>query len=261
MSGYVEPVSRKEGMSFGRRTHWYVDGKGQKIPGVTTILKKGLPKPALVGWGIRTVAEYAVDRWKELEEKPVSERLKELKGSPYADRDAAANRGQDVHRLAEQLVRGEQVDVPEELVGHVESYVRFLDDWEPKPLLAEATVYHLEYGWAGTLDLVAEVPDGRTLLMDLKTSRSGVFGEVAYQMAMYRWSSHYVDATGEPKPMIPVDDAVVVHVRADGYSVVPVRTDDSVLREARYIARVARAAEACKDYIGEELLAPALEVA
>lgn len=254
---YTEPVRRVDSTTrFGKPTHHYVDGGGQRIPGVTTLLSEGMPKPALVGWGIKSVAEYAIDHWDELADAEISERLKTLKGAPYADRDKAARRGTEVHALAEQLVNGEEVDVPPELAGHVASYVDFLDTWKPEPVLVEATVYNLKIGFAGTLDLIARVPDGRTLLMDLKTNRSGIYGETAYQLALYRAATHYIDADGNAQPMIEVDDVVVVHVRADGYDVVPLRCDEQVLLEARYIARVALASKNCRGYVGDPLLAP-----
>lgn len=246
---FVEPVRRVDTMRYGKPSHHYVDGNGARIPGVTTILSGGMPKPALVGWGIRTVAEYAIDRWDELAAKPPSERLKELKGSPYADRDAAANRGTEVHALAEQLVQGIEVDVPDALAGHVESYVRWLDDYQPEPVLVERTCYHLGYGWAGTFDSILRFPDGRLLLCDIKTS-NGVYGETAYQLAAYANSTHYLDDAG-PQPMPEVAGCAVIHVRADGCDLFPVTVDDQVLLEMRYIARVALAADRCKTYIGE----------
>ena len=253
---YIPPVRRVETKRYGKPSHHYVDGAGRKLPGVTTLISDGMPKPALIGWGIKSVAEFAIDHWDELAEMPLSERLKKLKGSPYADRDAAARRGTEVHALAEKLLLGQEVPVPEELAGHVDAYVKFLDQWQPEPVLAESTVYNLEFGWAGTLDLVARFPDGRTLLCDVKTTRSGVFGEVAYQLAAYRYSTHYLDADGAPHPMPEVDGCAVIWVRSDGYDLIPVRADWAVLTEFRHIARVARAAADCKSYVGEALPAP-----
>lgn len=257
---YIEPVRRVDSTTrFGKPTHHYVDGNNQRIPGVTTILSDGMPKPALVGWGIKSVAEYAVDHWTELDGKAPSERLSTLKGSPYADRDRAARRGTEVHALAEQLVHGQEVDVPEELAGHVDAYVRFLNDWEPAPVVTETTVYHLAYGYAGSLDLIADFADGKRRLVDVKTTRSGVYGETAYQLAAYRFAEKYLDADGQAQPMLEVDECAVIHVRADGYSLIPVRTDEQVLREFRHIGRVARAAADCRSYVGAplELAVPA----
>lgn len=249
-----EPVTRRDGKSYGKPTHWYVDATGARIPGVTTILSDGMPKPALIAWAGNTTAEYAVNNWDDLSSKKVAERLKELKGARYAEKDRAAKRGTEVHALAERLTRGDMVDVPEELAGHVESYVRFLEDWDPAPILTETTVYHRRFSYAGTLDLVAELCDGRTWLLDVKTTRSGVYGETAYQLAAYRYADRYLDpVTGEPRDMVPVDACGVIWVRADGYDLIPVRVDEQVLTEFRHIHVVARAQSACKDYVGEAL--------
>lgn len=256
--GFTAPIRRREGKSFGRATHWYVDANGLKVPGVTTILKDGIPKPALVGWGIKSVAEYALDHWDDLAGLAPSERLKTLKGAPYADRDAAAQRGTEVHALAERLVRGEEIDVPDELAGHVESYVRFLDDWDPQPVLVERTVVNYAIGYAGTLDLVADL-GGRRLLLDVKTNRSGVYGDVAFQLAAYRYAEHYVAEDGTEPVMPEVDGAGVIHVRADGYDLVPVEAGPRQFTEFRHIARVARAVEASRGYVGEALTPPTTE--
>lgn len=254
MSAFVEPVKRVDGTTrYGKPTHHYVDGENRRIPGVTTLLDQGMPKPALVGWGIKSVAEYAIDHWDELADAGVSERLNTLKGAPYADRDHAARRGTEVHNIAERLVHDEEIDIPPELAGHVAAYVDFLDTWKPEPVLVEATVYHLTYGWAGTLDLIADFPDGKRRLCDVKTTRSGVYGETAYQLSGYRYAEKYIDADGTPQPMLEVDECCVIWVRADGYSLIPVRTDDEVLKEFRHVARVAKAAEACRGYVGEAL--------
>ena len=45
---------------YGRKEHWYEYGTNFS-PSVTGILRAGWPKPALVGWGIKTVAEWAAN--------------------------------------------------------------------------------------------------------------------------------------------------------------------------------------------------------
>jgi hypothetical protein len=236
------------------RGHSYVDtDTGEKVPSVTGILGDGLPKPALINWAANTTAEYAVDRWDELGELSLSKRLNELKAARYADRDSAANRGTLVHKLAERLAHGEEVDVPDELRGHVESAVRFLDDWDMQPIVTEAVVVNYSHRWAGTLDAIADLADGRRWLLDWKTNRSGPFGDTAFQLCAYRNAEVYVDTDGTEKPMLPVDATGVVWLRADGYELFPYETGPAVYREFRYIQQVAAAAERCKDYRGEAL--------
>lgn len=239
------------------RNHHYVDADGNRVPGVTTILSNGIPKPALINWAANITAEYAVDHFDELAFMSPSERLKALKAARYADRDAAARRGTDVHKLAEQLVAGAEIEVPDALAGHVEQYVRFLDDWQPQPILNEVTVVSFRHGWAGTLDLVAEFPTRDTIaLCDLKTSRSGIFAETAWQLAAYRHADIYIDADGAERPMPTVDEVLAIHVRADGYSLIPVTAGAAEYRTFRYAQQIAAAVDAGRDLIGEELTPP-----
>jgi len=248
--------------NYGKGHSYYLDG--DKIPGVTAVLSDGLAKPALINWAAKAVAGYAVDNWDTIAELKLSERLKTLENAHYADRDAAGKRGTEVHKLAEALNAGKQVAVPDELAGHVESYVRFLDDHDIRVVLAESSVVYLkpQNEYAGTLDLVADFPalrhEGRPrrLLCDVKTARSGVFPDNALQLAAYRYATSYLDGA-DLKPMPEVDGCAVIHVRADGYSLVPVEAGPAEHRFFLYCRQLWRwQNEASKTVIGEELAPP-----
>lgn len=238
------------------RGHHYVDANNLRVPGVTTILSGGLPKPALINWAATATAEYAVDHWDELLKLDPSKRLKKLQGARYEERDTAANRGTEVHAVAERLARGEEVDVPDTIAGHVEAYVQFLDEFQPVPVLLEATVFSHRHGYAGTLDAIFEIPAlGQTLLCDIKTNRSGIFGETAAQLAGYRYADVYVDDTGE-HPMIEVDGCAAIHVRADGYSLIPVTAGRQQHRALLYAAQVKRFVDESRDLVGDPITPP-----
>lgn len=252
MSSFTPPIRRID----TAKGHRYEDADGRKVPGVTTILSNGLPKAALINWAANATAEAAVDQWDELTELSPSKRLNELKKARYADRDKAARRGTEVHRIAEHLIKGEEVEVPDEIAGHVEAYVSFLDAFQPSPVLVEAVVMSHKYGWAGTLDLIADFPTlGKRLLVDVKTTRSGVFGETALQLAGYRYADTYLDGDAE-RPMLAVDGCAVVHVRADGYDLVPVTADEVQLRGLRYVKCVAEFVDTSRDLIGNPVPPP-----
>lgn len=280
MTRFVGPIQR---VNRGRG-HSYVDQNGAKVPGVTTILGAGIPKPALMDWGPRVTAEYAVDHWDELGKMSPSARLEKLKKARYADRDAAANKGTRVHSLAEQLVAGKQVKVPDDIAGHVESYVAFLDQWDPQPLLIEAVVMSHQHGYAGTLDLGAHF-DAQQLLdcgiadddlqlaavlgqlsdrgepalaiLDVKTSRSGIFGETALQLAGYRFADVYVDRDGAEQPMPEFHLALALHVRGDGYDLYPMTAGLEQHRELLYAREVGVfVTERSRGYVGPALLNP-----
>lgn len=250
---YRAPIRRKE----TARGHYYVDADNQRVPGVTTILSGGLPKPALINWAANATAEYAVDHWADLGDLSPSQRLKKLQGARYEEKDRAANRGTEVHALAEKLVRGEEIEVPEPLVGHVESYVQFLDEFQVQPVLIEVTIVSHQYGYAGTLDLIADFPTlGKRLLVDLKTNRSGIFGETALQLAGYRFADTYVDENGDEQPMIEVDGCAAVHVRADGADLIPVTAEEKQLRQLRYAQQIAEFDKHSRDLVGSPVPPP-----
>lgn len=240
--------------NYGRGHAYYLDG--QKLPGVTTILGDGLAKPALINWAAKTVAGYAIDNWADLTLEKPSERLKVLEKAHYADRDAAGKRGTEVHHLAEKLSKGEEVTVPDELAGHVDAYVRFLDDFDPQVVLTETPVVSLTaWPYAGTFDLIADFPGlNQRLLCDVKTARSGVFPDNALQLAAYRYATHRPGPGDELLPMPEVDGCAVIHVRSDGYSLVPVQAGPAEHRFFLYCRELWRwQNEASKEIVGEEL--------
>ena len=242
-----------------RNGHSYkVDG--EKYDGVTTLLGKGLPKPALINWAANTTAGYAVDHWDELSEEPVSKRLDILKKARYADLDQAARRGTEVHSLAEELVQGHEVEIPEAIAGHVESYVKFLDDFEPEPILVESVVAHRKWKYCGTLDLVARI-NGEVWILDVKTTRSGIFPEVALQVASYRHAEVYLGADGEEHPMaeLGITRGGAIHVRADGYDLIPLDTSEKVFTAATRVFWLARLQDEMDAWRGDEIHAPAKE--
>lgn len=250
-------------MTLARRNHgrghsYLLDG--EKVPGVTTILGAALPKPALIEWAGKTTAAYAVDRWDELAVLPPSKRLNELNGARFADRDAGARRGTEVHRLAEALVAGEEVTVPDELAGHVASYVAFLDAWEPEPVVVEAVIANRAVGYCGTVDLVADMRGDRWLL-DVKTARSGIFGETALQLCAYARAEVYLDAEGEEQKMaeLGIERIGGIHIRGDGWDLRELRGDDEVWNTFRHVRWLARHIEEMRDWVGPALELPETE--
>ena len=203
------------GLKFNPGNHSYrLDGK--PVPGVTTIIGKGLPKPALAYWSARTVAEYVadnpdgVDHLRAMGRGPM---VAALKGIPWQRRDEAAIRGTEVHTLAEHVVHGEPVEVPEHLAPVVEGYAHFLDAHDVQPILVEARLANRAEWYAGTADLFATL-DGEPWLLDLK-SGSGIYGNFALQLAAYAKAEFYADDDGE-RPIPDVAGIAAVHVTDAG---------------------------------------------
>lgn len=252
-------------MTIARRNHgaghsYTIDG--EKVPGVTTILREAFPAPALMEWAGRTTAAYAVDYWDELAALPPTRRLARIDRARFEDRDNAARRGTEVHRLAERLVAGEEVDVPEELAGHVEAYVGFLDAWKVEPVLVEATVGHRAVRYCGTTDLVADMRAGGAVerwLLDVKTARSGIFAESALQCCAYARAEVYLEGDGTERPMadLGIERVGAIHVRADGWDVRETAWDDDVWTFFRHLAWLQRRLEDTKHWVDRPLAVPA----
>lgn len=234
---------------------------------VTTIIGGGKPKPALLPWGIKATAEYAVrhvDRLAAMvraadgDPDALAGVVTWLKGAPYRDRAAKADIGTTFHAVAEaHALDKPRPAVPPDvapLVPHLETFLR---DWRPVFEMAEATVYSVAESYAGTLDAIAVMGDPpRRYLLDYKTG-ADVYDEVALQLAAYARAEAVYVAPGITAPLPAVDGAAVVHVTADGYRLVPVDIGDDAWRAFRHVREVFRWQEiVSKSVLGEPLAAP-----
>lgn len=227
------------------RNHAYFFGD-HKVPGVTTIIGVR-DKANLKGWAAGVAAEVVANNAKakdghleidgdalwadlrELDEKlPIKPSLPKLvdglKWRHNKTRDAAANRGTEVHGLAEKLTDGAQVNVPDALVGHVDAYIAWWEQWQPTETVSEFSCGSRLYGgWGGTGDLICTIDGLGRCLVDIKTGASGVYGDTALQLAGYRYSEVILDADGNEAPMPEVDWCGVLWLRADGFDFYPYR--------------------------------------
>lgn len=249
-------------LKFNANVHRYwLDGK--PIPGVTTLIKGGLPAPALVYWSAKSVAEWVADHPDECESLRSMGRYKmvaALKETPWETRDTAAVRGTEVHVLAEKLIKGEEVEIPPHLTGHVDGYVRYLDTFEPTPILTEKSCANRQHRYAGRFDLIAEI-DGTVWMLDNKTSRA-IYGDNALQVDAYRNAEFYVE-DDDPDTEIPMPEGIerlgILHIREDGTDLIPVDSTGQPFRTFLHCAWVAKQKDAIKGFIGDPIPAPVKE--
>ncbi|WP_440102463.1 hypothetical protein [Glutamicibacter mishrai] len=210
-------------LTFNEASHRYkLDNK--PVTGVTTILGGGIPKPALIWWAPGVVAKWVTDpanadKLAELLAGDTEQSVKFLQTLPNKERDSAAERGTEVHDLAEKLATTGEVEAPEGLVGFIEGYLDFLDRWQITPVLVEVVLGNREHWYSGKVDLLATSPllmsaadiaAGKVIQIDLKTSK-GVYFETALQTAAYSRAEFYMDGDKEV-PMPEVVKTFVAHV-------------------------------------------------
>lgn len=203
-------AGRTDGRSgrFYRDPAWGVSPltDSEEWPSVTTILG-AISKPALVEWAARMernlCLETAAALYEDLCKLPthvssaayrmtLATRLGQTRAHARAS-DKAKDVGTQCHKLIEWALRkamGQTLPEPKASDAALVAFMAF-QDWltahRVRPLAIEQTVYHPRLGYAGTLDLVAEV-DGRIAVIDFKTSKA-IYGEhhlqnVAYQDAL-----------------------------------------------------------------------------
>jgi hypothetical protein len=240
------------------RGHRYTcDGK--PIQGVTTLLSGGIPKPALTYWAAREAATYVADNLEVINALPDRESIiATVKQSPWSQRDRAAAKGTEIHELAEKSIHGEAIEIPDELDGYVQGYVKFLDLWQPEPILTERAIVNRTWWYAGTFDAIYRLPTGETILADWKSSK-GVYGETALQLALYRGAEAYLDDEGVETPMPEVDSLAVVHITPTGTDVYRVKDPAAAWKDALHAIWTAKAADRIKAQIGEAEEPPVTE--
>lgn len=216
----------------------------EKVPGVTSILGM-LPKPFLKPWAAKMVAEYAVDNigsYIDLllrgERQAVVDMLKR---APDRNTAGAADIGTEVHDLFDRMAQGEPrpARVHPELVPYVDHFEAFLEEFTPSFTFMEETVWSDEHGYAGSFDAFAEIA-GERVWVDYKTTRSGVHEEVALQLAAYRHADYIVRPDGSRVPMPPADGGAVLHVRPEGWKLVPVACGEEQFATFQHLREVFR---------------------
>ena len=209
---------------------YWLDGK--RVPNVTTIIRGGVPIPTLVDWSARMTAEWVYDHQAELPALMSGGRAPAvafLSGIHNEVRDRAGVKGTQVHTLAEAIIHDQPTEVPQELAGYVAGYVRFLNEFQPEPILTERPVANRALRYAGRPDLIAEL-GGQLWLLDNKTS-TYVYGDTALQCAAYARSEVYLNAEGEERPMPHIERIGVVHIGPMGTELYPLGDIDTAFTE------------------------------
>ena len=140
-----------------------------------------------------------------------------------------ADTGTRVHAVCEQWLRGESAEVRDSDQGYVDALEKFWQDYEPSLVECEAIALS-HHGYGGRLDMIADLNDGRRLLIDVKTGKQYPT-EHCLQMAAYRYADGLAEY-GEDgmlhllRPVPKVDACACLYVRGDGtYSLVEYPSD------------------------------------
>lgn len=205
----------------------YESPDGDKYPSVTTILN-AINKPALINWSAKVERELVIDvaatlyieapngNTPKMSRPTYVTTLKNRIGKGKAHQkvlERAGNIGKEAHKRIEWATRkmmGQKVGLEPVISQEALWAYMVWEDWTKtvnfKPILCEQMVYSKRYGYAGTMDLLAEIDiDGKThkILADYKTSK-GIYAESSLQNTAY---VHALIEMGHAEP--PLDGMVI----------------------------------------------------
>ena len=167
-----------------------IRGGAPEVPSITTVI--GEAAMDLTGWAGHMAAQAVIQDQRLSTAVGQPGRLRQIardaSSASSQHRDVAAARGDRVHGYAEQVAlralgqEHQAAAAREELNAHGEgAFADRFDEWwdlyDVRPLAPEATIWNAEVGYAGTLDLIAEI-GGRVCIIDYKTKGTTRDGRV-----------------------------------------------------------------------------------
>lgn len=214
-----------------KRGRYYVDNAtGARYPSVTTVIDRALSKPQLNTWYAKTTATRAVDGLAELSRMVRLDGPEKaamwLANAPRETKNSAAVRGSDLHDLAERNATGRELpaDIGDDVRAMLGHYRTFLTDFEPVITHTEMTVLNRTLGYGGTCDAIMRLPafEGRPLVVDYKTGRTGPYPEWAVQLAAYAGGEYVLTRergaiVTNPMPDVDAGKALILRVRPHTY--------------------------------------------
>lgn len=215
---------------------------GDKVPGVTTVLNM-MPKPFLKAWAAKMVATEAVEglaNWQPLAQRDPQGAIDYLKRTPERNTREAADIGTAAHGIFESLALGETLgQIMPNLVPFARHYQDFLDTVQPEFLALEDTVWSETHGYAGSFDALMKI-QGELVWADNKTTRSGVYPEVALQLSAYSHADYILDGETGDTHRLPDETGrgLVVHVRPEGWALYEVPIGDEIFETFLHLRQV-----------------------
>jgi hypothetical protein len=178
-------------LKFFPETHIYMmNGKRCKSPtGAIGIIDKS---KQLIPWALEMAGDFLqLKTGAVLTPEIIDEALEQHQ----IKKTEAAGIGTEAHDWIEQFIKGKKPPMPEQ-EGAAKAIAGFLD-WKKKNkvkfIASEKLVYSKKYGYAGTLDGIAEI-DGKIYIIDYKVSK-GLYPGVAMQTAAYQFADEEESGT------------------------------------------------------------------
>ncbi len=164
-----------------------------EYPSVTTILDLKDKSKALMYWQKNTIKDWLTLNIQSLDNnnlESIKKFIKDAIDSPYNISEEAKGTGTIVHDLIEKYIKEGSIVVGKSNHEVDNSFSAFRN-WEReninKWLESEKKIYSKQYCYAGMMDALAEMKDGKIYLIDFKTSK-GFYDGYDEQISAYRYA-------------------------------------------------------------------------
>jgi hypothetical protein len=188
----------------------YIHPKTQEaVYSVTTVLDRGIPKPGLIPWAAKEAARYAVDNFRYLINEDEEEAFRLISTAHERAKEAAAEKGDEAHTSAENLVKGKPDGKALDHMGQLEDFLK-VSGYEVTH--TEVTLWNRRVGYAGTADCIVKTPQGNYLILDYKTGKN-VWPEAMLQLTALAHCEFILTDKGEEIPLPLIYGVGILHLR------------------------------------------------
>jgi hypothetical protein len=213
----------------GIRHYKHPNIKGLNAPSVTSIVGM-LPAPYLPKWNSKVTAEAAVNNIGDINHmityESKTKAIEWLKASAERELHKAADTGTRVHEAVEQIILDPGYKYDDDLIPYIDGFHKFVEKFEPEWIHVEKSVFSVTHVYAGSFDAICKI-NNKNILLDFKTTRSGISAKVALQLAAYKNADVMFD--GDKEIEIPrIDAGAALLLRPDKWSYQPLRIDDDI---------------------------------
>lgn len=229
--------------SFSEGDLRFYTWKGENYPSVTTIRRMAGMPWMLHNWVVNQTINAAIGDPHRLAdmmdralaqpaatdiEKSVKAVKAWLRKQAAGERDAAANLGTRVHSVVSTGREPLEDEAP-----FVKQYRDWLDKSKAVVLHSERQVWNLKLGYAGSFDLMVELPDGQIVVVDVKTGKNTYTDHaiqgVAYALGEFIGENDKVDETATAL-LKAASGVAILHLRPEGWEWEKLRLDNDLYR-------------------------------
>jgi len=180
-------------VEFNSKTHQYfIDDKF--YPSVTQILSILDKSAPLMHWAVNTTLHYLSEHISDVKEDKIllnndaNKIFYEAKKQHRLIKERAADVGTRTHKLIEKFLKGEEYDylITEDTFKLFSNFKVWYDNQDFKLIDSERIVWSKKLKVAGTTDIVAQLKNKKSYIIDIKTSKA-IYREMPLQISAYKY--------------------------------------------------------------------------